>query len=144
MIALQRAIDSYESMMVLDEYDVQDSSVNSTGFAGKRKKARPCPRTRKACDAAGFSYCEAMPGLTRPIVDRYYRKFALAHVMPRAQEEWQSEVMQDMVEGIEEGMRVLNFTHKQRFHKRGFWGVTNSGCGFGGGRKVELSKQSSF
>lgn len=131
-IALQRAIESYKSMMVLEDYNVAESFVNSTGSAGKQKKAGYSPRTLEACNTAGFSYCEAMRGVVHPIVNRHYRKFALAHTIPCDKDEWMEEVIDDMVESIEEGMQVLTFTREHRYHKQGNWGVTNSGCAFGG------------
>ncbi|KIY61941.1 hypothetical protein CYLTODRAFT_362185, partial [Cylindrobasidium torrendii FP15055 ss-10] len=73
-----------------------------------------------------------------PIVDRHYRKFALVHSMPRLEDDWKESVMQPMVDDIEEGMSCLKFSGKNRYHKRGPWGVALSGQGFGGGRQARI------
>ncbi|KAF9009765.1 hypothetical protein BDZ89DRAFT_964684, partial [Hymenopellis radicata] len=72
----------------------------------------------------------------RPLVDAQGRMFGVVHCAPRDEERWNAEVIQDMATCIEEGRAALNFTEKQRNHKRGAFPAVNVGVGFGGGRKV--------
>ncbi|KAF9042703.1 hypothetical protein BDZ89DRAFT_1034483, partial [Hymenopellis radicata] len=106
------------------EFDAADLPVNSTGFAGCPQQLPKRRHTLESLRAQG------------PLVDAQGRMFGVVHCAPRDEERWNAEVIQDMATCIEEGRAALNFTEKQRNHKRGAFPAVNVGVGFGGGRKV--------
>lgn len=122
----------------LPNVDASELPVNSSGFGGVRQPGFKPRETLEELQARGYRYITHNTKDARPVVDCMGRCIGLVNCQPQDEKSW-GRVIRGLERGVEEGLKALSFTEKQRCHKRGKYAAINVGNGYGGGRKASTA-----